>query len=172
MTLTIPANDHGQIRIFTLDMDPPTALKDKQPEGIAGAFGVLLNPDYVDVLDVAALGEMSLTDYIEQGYDVQPDAADKTALAGLKGWVVLVMSRATDGAETTLDLTPGLHHVTTIGIPLTLTAPNPLDSDAAKGVLTPTTKKPMSDARMGGMVATAALLILFALTALMIWVAG
>jgi len=43
MTLTIPANDHGQIRIFALDMVPPDALKDKTPAGIAGAFGVLLN---------------------------------------------------------------------------------------------------------------------------------
>ena len=33
-------------------------------------------------------------------------------------------------------------------------------------------KKPMSDARIGGMVATVALIVLFAITGLMIWLAG
>jgi len=170
--LTIPAHDHGQIRIFALDMVPPEPLKDKTTEGLAGAFGVLLNPDFVDVIDTAALGEMSLSAYVRQGYDFEPDAADDAALGALKGWVIFVMSRATAGAETTLDLSPGIRHVTTIGTPLTLTAPDPLESDAATGVLTPQTKQPMSDARMGGMVATIALLVLFLLVALMIWVAG
>jgi len=123
-------------------------------------------------VDTAALGEMSLEDYIRQGYDFDPDAADKAALADITGWVIFVMSRATDGAETTLDLSPGIRHITTIGTPMTLTAEAPLQSDAATGVLTPPTKKPMSDARMGGMVATAALLVLFLLTGLMIWIAG
>lgn len=172
MTLTIPANDHGQLRLFALDIAPPLALRDKTPEGIAGAFGVLLNPDYVDVVDVAALGDMSLGTYIKQGYDFTPDAADQLAIAALSGWVIIVMSRATDGAETTLDLTPGLRHVTTIGTPLALVPPTPLDSEAAKGVLTPQTKPAKTDARIGGMVATVALLVLFALTGLMIWIAG
>lgn len=172
MTLTIPANDYGQIRIFALDMVPPSALKDKTPQGLAGAFGVLLNADFVDVVDTAALGEMTLVDYIRQGYDFETDAADQLALADVSGWVIFVMSRATEGAEATLDLSPGIRHVTTIGTPLTLNAPATLESDAADGILTPRTKKPMSDARMGGMVATAALLVLFLLVAIMIWVAG
>jgi len=36
----------------------------------------------------------------------------------------------------------------------------------------PPAKKPKSDARIGGMVATLALLVLFALVGLMIWIAG
>ena len=172
MSLTIPAHDHGQLRVFALDFAPPDALKLKTTEGLAGSFGVILNPAYVDVIDIAALGEMSLKDYVKQGYDFDLDPADTAALSELQGWVVIVMSRATAGAETTLDLTPGLRHVTTIGTQMTLNPQAPLESDAAKGVLTPPTKKPMSDARIGGMIATLALLVLFALVAVMIWVAG
>ena len=172
MSLTIPAHDHGQLRIFALDMVPPPPLKDKTPDGLAGAFGVLLNTDYVDVVDTAALGDMTLIDYIRQGYDFEVDVADKAALSVLSGWIVIVMSRATDGAETTLDLSPGIRHVTTIGTPMTLRPTSSLESESAKGILTPPTKKPMSDARIGGMIATLALLVLFVLTALMIWIAG
>ncbi|SEW38910.1 hypothetical protein SAMN04488515_2528 [Cognatiyoonia koreensis] len=172
MTVTIPANDFGQLRIFALDFAPPEALKEKTAEGIAGAFGVLLNPDYIDVIDTAALSDLTLADYIRQGYDFQPDAADLVALDSLSGWIIIVMSRATDGAGTTLDLAPGLRHVTTIGTPLAMSAPVSMDTDSAKGVLTPTTKVPMSDARIGGMVATLALLVLFVLVALMIFIAG
>jgi len=125
MTLTIPANDHGQLRIFALDFAPPADLRDKTAEGIAGAFGVLLNPDFVDVVDVAALGDLSLPEYIKQGYDFEPDAADVAALNAATGWVILVMSRASAGAETTLDLTSGLRHVTTIGTSMALMPPTP-----------------------------------------------
>jgi hypothetical protein len=47
----------------------------------------------------------------------------------------------------------------------------PLPSQSARGVLAGG-KPPMSDARMGGMVATVALLVMFGLTALVIWLAG
>jgi hypothetical protein len=46
-----------------------------------------------------------------------------------------------------------------------------LDTDAAKAML-PQPKPPKSDARMSGMVATAALLVMFLLVAIMIWIAG
>lgn len=171
MTVTIPANDHGQLRVFALDMAAPQELRDKTDAGLAGVFGAVLNSDYVDVLDVAALGDMDLISYIRQGYDLHPDEADTIALSGISGWAILVMSRATAEQEVTLTLSPGIHHVTTIGTPMTLTAQTPLESESAKGVLTQTTKAPMSDGRIGGMVATLALLVLFALVGLMIWVA-
>ena len=172
MTLTIPANDHGQLRVFALDGAPPQALRDKTDAGLAAAFGAVLNGDYVDVLDVAALGEMTLTDYIKQGYDLHPDDADRTALAGITDWAILIMSRATGEEAVTLSLAPGIHHVTTIGTPMTLAPQAPLESAAAEGLLTPPTKPAMSDARIGGMIATLALVVLFVLVGLMIWIAG
>lgn len=172
MTLTIPANDHGQIRIFALDFVPPQALADKTDAGLAGAFGVVLNSDFVDVVDVAALGDMELASYIRQGYDLHADPADVTALAAIKGWAILVMSRATAEQDVTLTLSPGIRHVTTIGSQTVLNPQTPLETDAAKGVLTPATKAPKSDARISGMVATFALVLLFALVGLMIVIAG
>lgn len=173
MTLTIPANDHGQLRIFSLDFPPPDALRDKTIEGLAGAFGATLNPDFVDVIDLAALDDMSLIAYLKAGYDLTPDAVDHAALSGLSGWVVLVMSTAFGEDAITLNLTSGLTHITTLGDAASLTALDPLTSDAAKGVATPPTPKPAkSDARIGGMVATVALLMMFALVGIMIWIGG
>lgn len=172
MIVNIPANDFGQLRIFALDIEPPIELRDKAPEGIAGAFGVLLNPDYIDVVKVGDLAPMSLGQYIQQGYDITPDPADSAVFEKLTGWIIIVMSRATDGAETVLDLAPGLRHVTTVADPSTFEPVAPINTASADGIITPKTKAPMSDARMGGMVATAALLLLFAVVGVMVWVAG
>jgi len=172
MIVNIPANDFGQLRIFALDIEPPKELWDKAPEGIAGAFGVLLNPDYIDVLKVSDLAPMSLGQYIQQGYDITPDPADSAVFEKLTGWIIIVMSRATDRAETVLDLAPELKHVTTVADPSTFEPVEPIRSASADGIITPKTKTPMSDARMGGMVATAALVLLFAVVGVMIWIAG
>ena len=51
--------------------------------------------------------------------------------------------------------------------PPTLT---PLTSDSSDGTLSPPTKAPKSDARIGGMVATVALLLMGLLVWLMIWI--
>lgn len=176
MTLTIPANDHGKLRIFALDFTPPAALRDKTPEGIAGAFGTdALDLTYIDIIDVAALGEMTLIQYLQAGYELKADAVDAAALADVSGWVVMVMSRASGGKEITLDLTDGLTHITTLGEAASLAPVGaPLQSDASQGTLPPPTttptKKPKSDARIGGMVATVALLMMGLLVWLMIWI--
>ena len=68
---------------------------------------------------------------------------------------------------------PEMSHVTTIGEGAALTVDAPLRSEAAEGVLDePPQPKRMSDARQSGMVATVALLIMFALVALMVWIGG
>ena len=167
MILTIPASDHGQIRVFACD----TTVT---PETLPDLFGAQLDPTYVDIVQIADLGDMTLTDYIAQGYDLTPDAADKAAVNAVSGTAILVLSRATEGREVTLTLAPGpgLRHVTTYSPDIRLAPPVNLPHDSAKGIIGDApAKAPKSDARIGGMVATLALIVMFALVGLMIWVA-
>jgi len=173
MTLTIPANDHDKIRVFALSSKPSEDIQKLEPNAIAALFGYdALNLDFVDVVDIEATDDLGLIGLIEQGYDIIPDIADKAALAPLKGWVILIMSRATFGAEAVLTLDPALTHVTTLGDKASLTVHDAIETDSAKGTLESPVKQPKSDARIGGMVATYALLLMFALVGLMIWIAG
>ena len=173
MTLTIPADDHGQIRVFATDADLPPEVIEKTPRGLEYLFEAELNPDFVDIVRIADLGGMALSAYIAEGYDMAPDLVDKAAVDAITGYAVLVLSRATGEVETTLTPADGLRHVTTYSPVAKITPPEPLPDASAKGILEPKpTKPPKSDARMSGMVATYALLAMFALVGLMIWVGG
>lgn len=172
--LTIPALDHGKIRVFSYAGPLTDDLRAKTPDALLRLFGgAPLNPDFIDIFEAAALNDMSIADYLQTGYDVTADAVDASALQALSGVVVLIMSRAHADAETTLSLGPDVTHVTTIGDGATLRVDPPLHSDAADGVLDePPAPKRMSDARQSGMVATVALLVMFALVAVMVWIGG
>ena len=173
MTLTIPDTDHGKIRVFSI-AESIEGLLERKIEALVTTFGSApLNTDFVDVIDLDALDEMSLIDYLCEGYDVEPDDADVTALTALEGVVVLIMSRAHEGAEITLVPAEGVRHVTTLGRGARMTVAASLESEAAQGVLPAGSgKAPKSDARIGGMVAMVALLVMFALVGVMVWVGG
>ncbi|KQI68242.1 hypothetical protein AN189_10440 [Loktanella sp. 3ANDIMAR09] len=173
MTLTIPDDDHGQIRIFAVTPPADPALLEADPAAIAKALGTdALNLDFVDVIDTRNLAGLSLLDYLHQGYDVPSDLADDAALRDISGPVILVMSRASWGQKVTLNPAPGVRHVTTLGEPARLRPPvSPIASAGATGAIPPG-KAPPSNAAMSGRVATLALLVLFALVAVMIWVAS
>ena len=173
MPLTIPATDHGQIRIFAVTPPVPPGLLDADPQAIAQALGTnRLNRDFVDVVDTRTLAGMSLLDYLRQGYDIPADAADDAALRDLTGPVILVMSRASGGEEVTLTPAAGIRHITTVGDPARLRAPaGPLPSAAATGTVAPA-RPPASDRAVSGRVATIALVVLLALVVVMILIAG
>lgn len=174
MKLTIPTDDHGKIRVFSISTPMTDALRDKDPATMQELFGTsALDTDFVDTFEVSALGEMTTSDYIQQGYDFKPDAADLVALNGLQGTAALIMSRATEGQDITLKLAPEVSHVTTLGDAASLSPKPAPESVAAKEVTEQVVaKKAPSDAAMSGRVATIVLVILFALVALMIWVAA
>jgi len=173
MTLTIPADDFGQIRVFATDLDLPTEVTEKTPRGLEYLFEAALNADFIDIVQINDLSGMTLSGYIAEGYDMASDLVDKAAVDAITGTAILVLSRATGGIETTLTPADGIRHVTTYSPTTKIVVSEPLSSDAAKGTLDQTpTKAPKSNARMSGMVATYALLAMFALVALMIWVGG
>jgi hypothetical protein len=173
MTLTIPADDHGLIRVFKVTDPAPDGLAERTAEAMMALFGTdALDVTYVDVVDTRELSGLSLLDYLHQGYDFPSEAAADTALRNLRGLIVLIMSRASAEQSVTLTLAPQVTHITTTGEPARLRAPTaPLKSKATTGTVTGGKAKP-SNAAMSGRVATIALLIMFALVALMIWVAS
>lgn len=174
MSLHIPANDHGAIYVFEVQGTPPSDLSDKTDAALMAVFGpVVLNTDYVDVVAPDMLGEMSLPQLITNGYDmpVAKDVAE--GLQAMAGTAVLVMSAAFGGQAATLDLPPHVSLVATLREKAAIKVSDPLTSDSAEGLLdTKPTKPPKSDARMSGMVATYALLAMFAFVALIIWIGG
>ena len=174
MILTIPANDHGKMRVFVVAKPPPDGLVAKTPAGFAATFGAAgLNPDYVDVINLDDLGDMTLPDYITRGYEFSLDDVDLAALSSVTGLVVLVMSRAFSGVALTLTLAPGVTHVTTCGEAVKMSIPTKIETESSAGILSSApAKAPKSDAAMSGRVAMIALLVMFALVGLMIWVAG
>ena len=172
MSLTIPHNDHGQLRVFGTQMDLPYEVLQKTPDGMLALFGAPLNPDFVDVIKLDDLGGMALTRYIHEGYDLAPDLVDAALVEQMTGYAVLVLSRATGGKDTELHLGFGLRHVTTYGPTAEFVAHEPLPSESAKGTIPPPDKPAKSDARMGGMVAMYALLAMFLLVGLMVFIGG
>ncbi len=175
MTLIIPDTDHGKIRVFSVS-DPVDGLSDREIEALVATFGnAPLDPDFVDVIHTDDLDDMSLVDYVVQGYDIQPDESDIGAFSLVEGTVVLIMSRAHEGREVTLSLAEGVRHITTLGRGARMTVSAQIDTKSSEGsaaIGDPVGKPPKSDARIGGMVATVALILMFVLVGVMVWVGG
>lgn len=168
----IPANDHGAIYVLELNRPAPDGLADKTDAAMMAVFGnVVLNTDYVDAISPGMLEDMTLPDLIQGGYDMAVPDAVAEELRSLFGTVILVMSAAFGGTEMTIDLPSDVRLVTILRDTPTMAAPRPIQTDSAKGTVPSSRKKP-SDAAMSGRIATYALLILFALVALMIWIGG
>jgi len=169
--LTVPADDHGQIRVFATNADLPTDAVDKTPRGLIALFGADLNSDYIDIVQITDLGGMTLSAYIAEGYDMVPDPVDKAAVDAITGYAILILSRATGGIKTRLTPAAGVRHVTTYSPVAKILPPEALPHGSAKGVLDQKpARPPKSDARIGGIVAVYTLLVMFALVGLMIWV--
>lgn len=177
-SIEVKSAERGLVRVFSLSMDNVAALALKEsPEALAQALGTAVNATHAEVFVIADLGDMPLADYLIEGPGISADvlAPERARLGALEGWVMIVYSGAFGGAAATLHPAPELTLIGTYpqeGIDWTdtvdLSTPSalPYQDDAP-----PVRKKP-SDAAMAGRVATAALLVLFLLVGLMIWVAA
>jgi hypothetical protein len=105
--------------------------------------------------------------------DIGPAA---TMLNALKGNVAIIRSGAFGPDAVTFPDINDVKWIATFDEQGAAPAPmTPLSSDAAKGTIEtaePPAKKPKSDARIGGMVATVVLLLMGLLVWLMIWIAS
>jgi len=101
------------------------------------------------------------------------DGMNAELLNSQRGIVVLLMSRAFGDEAVELNPTSAVEYVTTVAEPSSFTAPEVLRSEGAAGDVGPGKgRKVPSDAALSGRVAMVALVVLFAVVGLMLWVAA
>lgn len=176
MRFDIPAQERGKLHIFALNMEPQAPPDPPAPDPRPGAFlGVPdLNTDYAEIVEIKSLGDMTLSDYLADGYDIAPEylAAERARLGALEGHVLIVLSLAFRDQAHTLILGAALTHIATLQTDgPDWTSRRTLATESAKPGSAPTKKRP-SDAAMSGRIAMLALLLMFGLTALLIWIAA
>lgn len=157
--ILVRANEFGTVRVFLLDEALSRSLEASgNSEALSSAFGVAqMNGADVQIVDLEAIREMGLTEFLKSGYDIDPAEIDpsRTRLDATEGTVAVIRSSAFGGVETTL--TPG-DQVNLIGTfheqsaaPASFTELNELRTDSAKGQLNtaagPSTPAPRSRAR-------------------------
>ena len=177
-TLSIPAQDYGQAYLFALNIIEAEAkdLVDK-PNAPERLLGIPLNPDFAEIIRISDLDDLGLIGYLEQGYEIPEESlrADKRKLSAVEGFVLIVLSRAFDDKAHTISVGSELTHLGSYSTtPTDWKETSDLHSASAAPYSAPEAivKKRPSDGAMMGRVATIVLIVLFALTGLMVWIAG
>ncbi len=176
MTLSIPAKERGRLHLFALNSkpeDPPKNAPDLRPAAI---LGIDLNPAYAEIVEIKALEDMRLSAYLAEGYDVSEDALTevRARLNALEGHVLIALSLAFYDAAQQIGPSPGYTYIAslpTAGADWSenreISAQSAVPHSAPKQ-----SKKRPSEAAMKGRIATYVLLLLFAFTGLLIWIAS
>ena len=175
---TIPANEHGKVHVFQLSdaLAGEIAQLDSLASLAATLNALIVQPDDVQIVSETTLHDLGLAQFLMLGHGISEAdiGPDMDRLNALTGSFAIIRSGAFGGAEVTIPQNAEATWVATFTEGGAAAAPlTPLTSDATKGHLPPAdppTKKPKSDARIGGMVATIALLLMGLLVCLMIWV--
>ncbi len=181
-TFHVKATERGVIRIFMANLTAEEAESFTQspdedtPAPINRALGVTyLDSDFVELFPLSNLGGLGLAGYLTEGLgvaeeDVKPHAS---RLNAMNGQVLIVLSQAFGGFETTITPTAPLKWIGTYTEEGASVKFEPLPSESAKGTAAGAGgKPPKSDARVGGMIAMYALIAMFVFVGLLIWVAG
>ncbi|WP_323779599.1 hypothetical protein [Leisingera sp.] len=168
----IPAGERGVIRLFRLDMRPEQAAFLKEPGALAQVLGVAaLDPDQVEIFPVSDLEDIGLAGYLTDGCGV-PRAQveeDRGMLDALEGHVLLIRSRAFDGAETRLTPAGQISLIGTYGERQTNWNAPPVTAESAKPYSAP--KLPPRQARRQARRIGAVLFaVVMLLAALLVWV--
>ncbi|MEM8591676.1 MAG: hypothetical protein AAGF13_04030 [Pseudomonadota bacterium] len=178
--LQVPAGEAGRIRVFALSMTEKEAktlaanaheAAPSPQEKVLGATGV--DHDSIEVFPLKNLEGVGLPDYLLEGHDAVAEDVqrDKAKLGALGGWVMIVHSKAFQGKEHELTPDPRLTLIGLYrqeGIDWT---PVPVTTETAEPY-SGKQRKPMSDARISGMVATAVLVFLALFVILFVVLAG
>ena len=156
------------------------AQEDPVPDlpNLAEWLGTPVDLSAIELFPVADLKPLRLTDYLRDGFDADEKTLAPHAgrLGALQGHVLLVPDDALTGTPK-----PGASLTAIASLPLPRadqsqaavpSMKEPSQAAAPAPEPEPPRKKPMSDARMSGMVAMAALAVLFGLTAIMVWIGG
>ena len=181
----VKENEHGLVRLFSVDL-PPTEIKafqerdfdgedDNPPWPLKEALGATyLDEDFTELFPVSDLTGLGLPGYMIEGLGIAEKdiAEDQARLSAIKGYVLIVTSKAFGGVAQTLHPRAPLKWIGTYAEESAPVTFEPLPSEAAQGNVNMETKPGPSNAAMSGRVAMVALLVLALLVALMIWIAG
>ena len=130
-----------------------------------------IDPQHVDLFHSDTIAAVGLSSYLIEGCTVPEDqiAPIIAQLNSYRGPVLIVRSQAFGANATTL------RPSAKVGLLGSFTEDQPsirfetLPDASAKGILTPAARNPMSDARIGGMVATVVLILLFIFVGVFVW---
>lgn len=149
-TISIRPTEHGVVRVFHLGADLASGLDPADgATGLAPALGVakLATAD-VQIVDLKAIKEIGLTDFLKMGYDIEAAEIDqgRARLDATEGTVAVVRSAAFggQGAEVTLrdDVRLlGTYHEQSAA-PASFSELNDLKSKSAEGHLSPSDRDP------------------------------
>lgn len=181
--IEIRESESGVVRVFDVDLDRAEAETFNRRNGswpLQDALGAeTLDPHHVDLIQVEDLTGFGLHQYLEEGMGVSWDDLEDehVVVEGLKGTVLIVGSRAFGGQAQVLTPRAPLTLVATLNEEKAPVQFEPLPSAGAQVAPAPeeaaeAEPKQKSDAAISGRVAMIALLVLFVLTAVVVWVAS
>lgn len=116
----IPAGERGHIRVFSLAMRPEQARFLREPGALAQVLGIEeIDLNHVEIFPLSDLEELGLGGYLTEGCGIPAKdvAADREVLDRLEGHVLLLRSRALQGAETRLTPAEQIRHIATYAEP-------------------------------------------------------
>lgn len=167
----VRGDEHGLVRLFLVDI-PPGEVDGFDP---AAALGIeKLDPGQIEVFPLTDLKGLGLSGYMREGLGIAEEEIDAARLDALEGVVFVLRSAAFEGATLTLAPRAPLRWIGTYREETAPVSFERLPDASARGAVAPEepAEKRPSDAAMSGRVAMVALLIIFALTALVLWIAG
>ena len=173
-TFQVTQGERGLVRLFAVDL-PRNEVDDLREADLARALGIeTVDVDQIDLFSTDDLKGLGLVAYMIEGLGIAETelAGDRARLEALTGVILVVRSAAFKGQYTVLTAQAPLRWIGTYAEESSPVQFEPLPAGGAKGEVTPKAKKPPSDAAMSGRVAMLALLVIFALTALIVWVAA
>ncbi|MDO6590804.1 hypothetical protein DS901_10415 [Loktanella sp. D2R18] len=177
-----PARAHEKVVwVFAIDLPAEEIANFKEEKysdddapisPLVAALGLAhIDTDFIEVFDTETIRDYGFAKYLTDANGMNPAQVNpETAmLAAITGHVLLVFSDALK--DQTLAPKAPLRFVGRYSASPSIHPVQKIETEAAKGVL-PQPQPPKSDARMSGMVATAALVVMFLIVAMMIWIAG
>lgn len=163
--IEVPKGERGVVRLFAI-----ATVMDADLLG-AALGATVFDPAQVDIVRPSELDEFGLAGYLTMGMGIPEDQIEADVLARVKEPVAFVRSAAFGGEAQELKTDHPIRLIGTYSERKAAPVVDRLHSDAAQKEV-PAPKKRPSDAAMSGRVATIALLVMFALVAVMVWIAG
>lgn len=173
MSLTVPKNERGMIRVFAINRPPleMAAVFDKRPKpDVARELlsAPHINTSSTEIFPMSDLAGVGLCAYLTEGYAVEETslAPDRQKLDALDGYVMLVFSDSFGETETTLDPGPDVTLIGTYAEARADMSVRPIPTDAAapySGV--PPMPEPQPKSQSGSLIVVIAVFVL----ALALW---